>query len=158
MRSSDGQYAGLLEWVRQSPDRIYSVPPYDDRFLSFRYLSGKGVFIFHRDIAQLMYSPDSYLAGVRRLREVAGDAPDLPKAFMNGEVKRHNGDYEQRCGELMRSERFEAIVFERSRLTSPECLSQPYAFRNGRYIVFRTTGARPDSVRQTQAEGASSPR
>lgn len=158
LRSTDSQYAGLLDWVRQSPDRMYSVPPYDDRFLSFRYLSGKGVFIFHRDIAQLMYSPDSYLAGVRRLRDVAGDAPDLPKAFMTGEVRRHNGEYELRCRELMKSNQFDAIVFERSRLTSSECLSQPYAFRNGRYVVFHTTGARPDSVRQSLPEQASSPR
>ncbi len=158
LRSSDNQYAGLLDWVRQSPDRMYSVPPYDDRFLSFRYLSGKGVFIFHRDIAQLMYSPESYLAAVRRLRDVAGDAPELPKAFMTGEVKRHNGEYELRCRELMTSDQFDAIVFERSRLTLPECLSQAHAFRNGRYIVFHTTGRQPDSVKQIQPEPASSPR
>jgi hypothetical protein len=158
LRWSDSQYAGLLDWVRQSPERMYSVPPYDDRFLSFRYLSGKGVFIFHRDIAQLMYSPDYYLSGVRRLREVAGNAPGLPKAFMSGEVKRPNGDYELRCRELMNSKHFDMIVFERSRLTSPECLSRPHAFRNGRYIVFRATGRGPDRLMQNPAGQASSPR
>lgn len=158
LRWSDSQYAGLLDWVRQSPERMYSVPPYDDRFLSFRYLSGKGVFIFHRDIAQLMYSPDYYLAGVRRLREVAGNAPGLPKAFMSGEVKRPNGEYELRCRELMNSKHFDMIVFERSRLTSPECLSQPHAFRNGRYIVFRTSGHPPAGLMQNPAVQASSPR
>lgn len=140
VRLSDRAYAELLDWARQSPDRLFSVPPYDDRFLSFRFLSGKGVYIFHRDIAQLMYSPKYYPAAVRRLVEIAGDAPDLPKAFMNGEVKRHNGEYETNCQKLLTSNQFDAVIFERASLARVQCDYTAPVFQNDTYVVLRTTG------------------
>jgi hypothetical protein len=147
VRSDDLQYAELLDWVHDSSDQLYSVPPYDDRFLSFRYLSGKGTYIFHRDIAQLMYSPNFYLSAIHRLKEVAGDSPELPKAFMNGEVERHNGEYENNCRGLMVSDRFDAIIFERKRLKLPECLKAQPVFQNDTYLVLRTSEIRLNKTR-----------
>lgn len=150
VRSSAPAYAELLDWVRQSPDKLFSVPPYDDRFLSFRYLSGKGVYIFHRDIAQLMYSPTYYVKGIHRLTDVAGNAPYLPKSFMNGEVIRTNGQYEANCRKLMASGQFDAIIFERKRLASAECLNASPVFQNDTYVVFRTATVRSDEKRESR--------
>lgn len=139
VRQSDSAYAELLDWARQSPDQLFSVPPYDDRFLSFRFLSGKGVFIFHRDIAQLMYSPSYYIEAVHRLVEIAGDSRYLPKAFMNGEVRRSNGEYEANCRKLLASNMYDAVIFERTRLCHAQCAYQRPAFQNDVYVVFRTS-------------------
>lgn len=138
VRTSDRSYAELLDWVRQSPYKLFSVPPYDDRFLSFRFLSGKGVYIFHRDIAQLMYSPNYYLEGVHRLLEVAGNSPDLPKAFMSGEMQRRNGEYEANCRKLIVNRQFNAIIFERKRFVVAECKNNTPVFENDKYVVFST--------------------
>jgi hypothetical protein len=138
VRQSDRAYAELLDWARLSPDRLFSVPPYDDRFLSFRFLSGKGVFIFHRDIAQLMYSPDYYIKAVQRLVEVGGNAPYLPKAFMNGEMRRDNGKYEENCRKLLVNNKYDAVIFERARLSLVQCEYQTPVFQNDVYVVFRT--------------------
>ena len=150
VRSNDAAYAELLDWARQSPYKLFSVPPYNDRFLSFRYLSGKGVYIFHRDIAQLMYSPTYYLKGIHRITDVAGNAPDLPKSFMNGEVVRTNGQYEANCLKLMASSQFDAIIFERKRLAFDDCRNASPVFQNDTYVVFRTATVRFDEKRESR--------
>ena len=37
---------------------LFVVPPYDDRFLSFRTLAGKGIYGHQWDICQVAYSPE----------------------------------------------------------------------------------------------------
>jgi hypothetical protein len=138
IRSSDPDYAELIDWARQSRYKLFSVPPYDDRFLSFRYLSGKGVYIFHRDIAQLMYSPDYYLTGIHRLMELGGSDPLLAKSFMNGEVIRSNGEYESNCQKLIEGSQFDAIIFAKKSLLSIDCKKATPIFQNDSYLVFGT--------------------
>lgn len=139
IRKNDSAYAELLDWVRGSSYKLYSIPPYNDRFLSFRYLTGKGVYIFHRDIAQLMYSPSYYVTGVNRLVELGGSAPHLPKAFMDGEITRDNGTYETQCRKLISAGKFDAVVLERRRLGNGDCPEGSAEFENDAYVVFRTT-------------------
>lgn len=138
IRSSDRTYSQLLDWAKFSPEKLFAVPPYNDRFLSFRYLSGKGVFVFHRDIAQLMYTPKYYGVAVDRLLLVGGHASDLPKAFMSGEVPRGNGIYETQCQKLIENGQFDAIIFEKKRLMPSDCLNGKPIFENGAYVVYRT--------------------
>jgi hypothetical protein len=135
-RQRDPAYAELLDWARVSPYKIFSIPPYDDRFLSFRFLSAKGVYVFHRDIAQLMYSPEYYVDAVRRLVMLGGDAPELPKAFMSGEVRRGNGAYEQRCPSLVAGPGYDAIVFEAKSIQATACRSLQPVFQNDAFVVF----------------------
>ena len=140
VRESDRNYSELLDWVKESPYKIFTVPPYNDKFLSFRFLTGKGVYIFHRDIAQLMYSPKYYIKAIKRLVEVAGNSPELPKAFMSGEIVRGNGDYEKNCLYLLESSDYDAVIFDRRQLIIEYCGSEKSIFQNSNYVVFKAKG------------------
>lgn len=142
VRNDDGDYADLVDWVKQSPYRLYAIPPYDDRFMTFRYFSGHGVYVFHRDIGQLMYAPTFYVEAVDRLIGLGGSDPRFPKAIMYGLWPVTNGTYEQNCEAVLASQKYDAVIFQKKRLKrlakSPACFSATPVYENKGYVVYRT--------------------
>lgn len=129
IRTKDPKYAELLDWARSSGIGFFVVPPYDDRFLGFRYLAGKGIYGHQWDICQLAYSPRYYSVGYNRLLTLGLDASGAPKY-------RWKWNYESRCDELVANLDADAIVFEKKRLGGKACSEKAPLFENDEFVAY----------------------
>jgi hypothetical protein len=132
VRTGDPFYAELLDWVRGSSLKLFVIPPYDDRFMNFRYLTGKGIFGQQWDIPQLAYSPKYYSIGYERLLQLGLDTG-------NHVQFRWNWNYETRCKELVENVQADAIIFEKQRMKSADCSTEQPLFDNEMFVAYRTS-------------------
>lgn len=131
VRPKEPKYAQLLDWARSSGLGLFVVPPYDDRFLSFRYLAGKGIYGHQWDICQLAYSPAYYTVGYDRLAALGLDPAGSPRY-------QWKWNYESRCDELVSRLEADAIIFEKKRLDGKACSGKTPIFENEEFVVYAT--------------------
>ncbi len=141
LRKSDPDYAALIDWSRSSAGHLFVVPPYDDRFTSFRYLTGKGVYALFHDINQLAYSPYYYYMGYNRLIQLGLRTDNLPKY-------RWRWDYEVQWARLISSTSADFIIFEKQNFEKQNlgqswCDEVHPVFENSTFLVFRGAQAEP---------------
>jgi len=133
VRTGDPFYAELLDWVRGTSMKFFVIPPYDDRFMTFRYLTGKGIYAQQWDIPQLAYSPKYYYIGYERLLQLGLDTGNQLQF-------RWNWNYETRCKELIENVQADAIIFEKQRMKTADCSTEQPLFDNELFVAYRTSG------------------
>ena len=129
IRAKAPAYAELIDWTRGQRADLFAVPPYDNRFTSFRYLTGKGVYAHQSDINQLSYSPDYYYKGFDRLLKLGLVTVNSPKY-------KWQWGYENHCAEITENIPADYSIFEKHKLVRGRCGSAPVAYENAEFVVY----------------------
>lgn len=121
-------YAKLVSWAKEHPYNLFVVPPDEDIFLSFRYLTKNGLFVTEGDINQLMYSPKYYVQAFERLK--------LLGINIEGRHKTNYDNYYKVPIEDLKKTNANYIVYNKSKLMNLLPNIYKRAYENDTYLVF----------------------
>lgn len=76
-------YCDLINWIKNDKTGLYIIPPNDEIFSTFRYLTHKGVYGSLGEVNQLAYSPNHYFELVERLKKLGLESSKPHHHFFN---------------------------------------------------------------------------
>lgn len=122
-------YIKLVNWAKENPYNLFIVPPDEDIFLSFRYLTKNGLFVTEGDINQLMYTPPYYIEAFERLKILG--------LKIEGRHKTNYHSYDKIPVENLIKTNANYIIYNKNKHRNIFSLNFVKVYENNTYLVYK---------------------